>query len=89
MMIRSTQQKQDSLLAKRFAVVVLTDFLCWAPIVTTKVLAMTGKLSKGFDLLFPNLLCNTMMHPETFIDTMQQCISRLGYITRILIISSD
>jgi leucine-rich repeat-containing G protein-coupled receptor 8 len=43
LMIRSTQQKQDSLLAKRFALVVLTDFLCWAPIVVAKIVGMAGK----------------------------------------------
>jgi len=45
LMIRSTQQKQDSLLAKRFALVVLTDFLCWAPIVLAKLVAIAGSLS--------------------------------------------
>ncbi|CAG7830412.1 unnamed protein product [Allacma fusca] len=40
--IRSTQQKQDTLLAKRFGLVVLTDFLCWAPVIIAKTLAMSG-----------------------------------------------
>jgi hypothetical protein len=40
--IRSTQQKQDGMLAKRFGLVVLTDFLCWAPVIISKTLAMAG-----------------------------------------------
>ncbi|OXA60100.1 Relaxin receptor 1 [Folsomia candida] len=40
--IRSTQQKQDGMLAMRFGIVVLTDFLCWAPVIVSKTLAMLG-----------------------------------------------
>ncbi|XP_035704191.1 relaxin receptor 2 isoform X2 [Folsomia candida] len=46
---RSTQQKQDSILAKRFALVVVTDFLCWAPIVVAKVVGMSG-INQGHPL---------------------------------------
>lgn len=42
--IRSTQQKQDGMLVKRFGLVVVTDFLCWAPIIIFKCIAMMGKL---------------------------------------------
>jgi len=44
LMIRSNQQKQDSVLTKRFALVVVTDFVCWAPIIISKVVAMSGTL---------------------------------------------
>lgn len=46
--IRSTQQKQDTLLAKRFGLVVLTDFICWAPVIIGKALAMAGNLASFF-----------------------------------------
>ena len=41
--LRTNQQKQDGLLAKRFGLVVLTDFLSWAPIIITKLIAMSGE----------------------------------------------
>lgn len=41
--LRTNQQKQDGLLAKRFFLVVVTDFLSWAPIIITKLIAMAGK----------------------------------------------
>ncbi|XP_054714728.1 relaxin receptor 1-like [Uloborus diversus] len=40
--LRSTQQLQDRTIAKRFAFIVGTDFLCWVPIVLIKVIAMAG-----------------------------------------------
>ncbi|GFY70601.1 relaxin receptor 1 [Trichonephila inaurata madagascariensis] len=40
--LRSTQQLQDRTIAKRFAFIVGTDFLCWVPIVLIKVIAMGG-----------------------------------------------
>lgn len=40
--IRSNQQKQDGLLTKRFGLVVFTDFLCWAPVIVSKIVAMCG-----------------------------------------------
>ncbi|KAG8182166.1 hypothetical protein JTE90_017120 [Oedothorax gibbosus] len=40
--LRSTQQLQDRTIAKRFAFIVGTDFLCWVPIVLIKVIAMSG-----------------------------------------------
>ena len=46
--LRSTQEKQDTVLVKRFAFIVGTDFLCWAPIITIKVLAFTGKVLSIF-----------------------------------------
>src|SRR5687768_12521881 len=41
--IRSTQQKQDGMLTLRFGLVVATDFLCWAPVISAKAVAMSGK----------------------------------------------
>ncbi|KFM80258.1 Relaxin receptor 1, partial [Stegodyphus mimosarum] len=40
--LRSTQQLQDRTIAKRFAFIVGTDFLCWVPIVLIKFIAMGG-----------------------------------------------
>ncbi|XP_077541670.1 uncharacterized protein LOC144153815 [Haemaphysalis longicornis] len=40
--LRSTQQLQDSAIAKRFAFIVGTDFLCWMPIVIIKIVAIAG-----------------------------------------------
>lgn len=40
--LRCTQQQQDRNIAKRFAFIVGTDFLCWVPIVFIKVIAMAG-----------------------------------------------
>lgn len=40
--LRSTQQLQDSAIAKRFAFIVATDFLCWMPIVVIKIVAIAG-----------------------------------------------
>ncbi|XP_064489431.1 relaxin receptor 2-like isoform X2 [Ornithodoros turicata] len=40
--LRSTQQLQDSAIAKRFAFIVGTDFLCWMPIVIIKVVVIAG-----------------------------------------------
>ena len=47
--VRTNQQKQDGILAMRFSLIVLTDFLCWAPVITAKSLAMCGnyKLCKS------------------------------------------
>lgn len=40
--LRSTQQLQDRAIAKRFAFIVGTDFLCWMPIVVIKIVALAG-----------------------------------------------
>ncbi|KAG1683882.1 G-protein coupled receptor GRL101 [Nymphon striatum] len=40
--LRSTQQQQDRTIAKRFAFIVGTDFVCWMPIIITKILAHSG-----------------------------------------------
>lgn len=40
--LRSTQQLQDHAIAKRFAFIVGTDFLCWMPIVVIKIIAIAG-----------------------------------------------
>ena len=49
--LRSNQEKQDTILVKRFAFIVGTDFLCWFPIIIIKILALAGKFN-----IF--LLCN-------------------------------
>ncbi|XP_077488622.1 uncharacterized protein LOC144099302 isoform X2 [Amblyomma americanum] len=40
--LRSTQQLHDRAIAKRFAFIVGTDFLCWMPIVFIKIVAIAG-----------------------------------------------
>ncbi|XP_022241761.1 relaxin receptor 2-like [Limulus polyphemus] len=40
--LRSTQQQQDRTIAKRFAFIVGTDFLCWIPVVLIKLIALGG-----------------------------------------------
>ncbi|XP_042880098.1 relaxin receptor 1-like [Penaeus japonicus] len=42
MSLRSTQEKQDRILVKRFAFIVGTDFLCWMPVIVIKVVALSG-----------------------------------------------
>ncbi|XP_045618934.1 relaxin receptor 1 [Procambarus clarkii] len=42
MSLRSTQEKQDRILVKRFAFIVGTDFLCWMPVIIIKVIALGG-----------------------------------------------
>ncbi|XP_064083928.1 relaxin receptor 1-like [Macrobrachium nipponense] len=42
MSLRSTQEKQDRILVKRFAFIVGTDFLCWMPVIIIKVMALAG-----------------------------------------------
>lgn len=42
--VRSTQQLQDRTIAKRFAFIVGTDFVCWMPIIITIILAHSGTL---------------------------------------------
>lgn len=41
--LRSTQQLQDRAIAKRFAFIVATDFLCWMPIAIIKIVAIASK----------------------------------------------
>ncbi|XP_042904310.2 relaxin receptor 2-like [Parasteatoda tepidariorum] len=40
--LRSSQQQQDRIIAKRFAFIVGTDMLCWVPIIVIKILAVSG-----------------------------------------------
>ncbi|KAH7938197.1 hypothetical protein HPB49_021547 [Dermacentor silvarum] len=40
--LRSTQQLHDRAIAKRFAFIVGTDFMCWMPIVIIKIIAIAG-----------------------------------------------
>lgn len=41
--IRSTQERQDRVVAQRFAVIVTTDCLCWIPVIIIKITALGGK----------------------------------------------
>lgn len=50
--LRSTQERQDRIVAKRFAVIVATDCFCWIPVILIKILALLGKThfrSLGFE----------------------------------------
>lgn len=40
--LRTNQQNQDGVLAIRFSIVVVTDFICWAPVIVSRILAMAG-----------------------------------------------
>ncbi|GFR31162.1 relaxin receptor 1 [Trichonephila clavata] len=42
--LRSSQQQQDRTIAKRFAFIVVTDMLCWVPIIVIKILSISGNL---------------------------------------------
>ncbi|GFT91107.1 g-protein coupled receptor GRL101 [Trichonephila clavipes] len=42
--LRSSQQQQDRTIAKRFAFIVITDMLCWVPIIVIKILSVSGGL---------------------------------------------
>jgi len=48
--LRTNQENHDGILAIRFSLVVLTDFLCWGPVILAKVLAMTGVWAKHVKL---------------------------------------
>lgn len=41
---RSTRQSQDrDKVAQRFGIIVLTDCLCWVPVILVKLAALSGK----------------------------------------------
>ncbi|XP_050390908.2 relaxin receptor 1-like, partial [Patella vulgata] len=42
MLFRSTHDEQERSLMKRFSLIVLTDFICWMPIICLKVAAFVG-----------------------------------------------
>ncbi|XP_028413346.1 G-protein coupled receptor GRL101-like [Dendronephthya gigantea] len=42
--VRSTRMNQNSSLAKRMMFIILTDFLCWFPVIIISILALTGNL---------------------------------------------
>ena len=42
--VRSTKENQDSTIAKRMMFIIVTDFLCWFPVITISILALTGNL---------------------------------------------
>lgn len=54
--LRTNQQNQDNLLAMRFGLVVVTDFLCWAPVIVARILAMSGKSNTSLRLLKASVL---------------------------------
>ena len=41
--VRSTNMKRESKMAKRVMLIVLTDFLCWMPIIVIGLLSLLGK----------------------------------------------
>ena len=41
--VRSTNMKRESKMAKRMMLIVLTDFLCWMPIIVIGLLSLLGK----------------------------------------------
>ncbi|XP_068082111.1 relaxin receptor 1-like [Anabrus simplex] len=41
--VRSTQERREGAIARRFAVIVLTDCTCWVPIIITKLMALRGE----------------------------------------------
>ncbi|OXA60785.1 Relaxin receptor 1 [Folsomia candida] len=82
---RSTQQKQDSILAKRFALVVVTDFLCWAPIVVAKVVGMSGvsipsELNAWLAVFA--LPVNSSLNPIIYTITTKLFQQQMGKLTR-------
>ena len=42
--VRSTRVNQDSAIAKRMMFIILTDFLCWFPVIIISILALTENL---------------------------------------------
>jgi len=59
MALRTNQENQDGILATRFSLVVLTDFLCWGPIILTRIVAMTGETEVLFKLSLNYSYSNT------------------------------
>lgn len=41
--LRSTQDRQERAVAMRFSIIVLTDCLCWVPVILVKLTALAGK----------------------------------------------
>ncbi|GIY15682.1 relaxin receptor 1 [Caerostris darwini] len=46
--LRSSQQQQDRTIAKRFAFIVVTDLMCWVPIIAIKFMAISGNWIYSF-----------------------------------------
>ena len=42
--VRSTRMKQNSTIATRMIFIILTDFLCWFPVIIISILSLTGHL---------------------------------------------
>ena len=42
--VRSTRANRDSAIAKRMMFIILTDFLCWFPVIIISILALSGNL---------------------------------------------
>lgn len=45
--LRSTQERQDRVVAQRFAVIVATDCLCWIPVIVIKLVALGGNFENA------------------------------------------
>ena len=43
--VRSTRTKQNSTIAIRMIFIILTDFLCWFPVIIISILSLTGHLN--------------------------------------------
>lgn len=66
--LRTNQEHQDGILAKRFSLIVLTDFLCWGPIITVKLLAMSGIYSR---VSFPKLMLLAIESSPLFLNLQE------------------
>lgn len=66
---------QDSSMAKRFFVIVLTDVMCWIPIAIIKIMALadyriSGKPSVAMDTIAACVLCMQIKHCRTLTETV-------------------
>ena len=42
--VRSTRTKKHAALARRMMIIIVTDFVCWFPVIVISILTLTGKL---------------------------------------------
>ena len=75
--LRRTRQKvtattsSDTSFAMRFFLIVITDALCWTPIITFKLIALANvKIPGGYKLVI-YMWCLTHKHWHMFIQTME------------------
>lgn len=55
---RSTRQSQDrDKVAQRFGIIVLTDSLCWVPVVFVKLVALSGNFHNKSIYVLKYLVC--------------------------------